>query len=367
MSTPKIMHQVIHVLICIVLMTVCCQIETETITSPQTPVSLQVAPTTSQLRDYWPTTDWQTAFPEKQGMNDDILQIMDQTVVEQLPQIRSILIVRHGYLVFEKYYQGYDRNSFHEIHSAGKSFVSALIGIALQSQYLDSIDQKVLAFFPEYITPDLNPRVREITLEHLLTMTAGYGQCGGAVDCSPELGEDPIKYALEQSITASPGHEFQYNNATVNHLLVETLARATKMDILEFAKITLCEPLGMSGSCERLIKDITFKPRDMAKFGYLYLNQGLWDEKQIVSAEWVKSSIQRQNAGGSPHGVEYGYLFWVTTVEGYSAYFAGGYGGQFIYVVPDLDIVVVITSNFDQHYEENRRIVGRFIIPSVMY
>ena len=344
MYSPKLLRQVIYILICTVFVMACRDIQS----------------------DYWPTDDWRTSSPEEQKMNSETLMKMGQVVEEQLPHIRSILIVRHGYLVFERYYQGYDQNSYHQIQSVAKSFVSALIGIALQSGYVDSVNQKVIDFFPEYVTSDLDPQVREISLEHLLTMTAGYQYCAGAAGCFPNQGEDPIKFALEQPLTTPPGQEFQYNNATVFPLLVETLARATKMKPSEFANKTLCEPLGMSASCERLSKDVTFRPRDMAKFGYLYLKQGVWDGKQIIPADWVKTSTQRQNKGGNPHGEEYGYLFWVTTVEGYSAYFAGGYGGQFIYVVPDLDIVVVLTSDFDRHYEENRIIVGSFIIPAVV-
>ena len=366
MYSPKLLRQVIYILICTVLVTVCRSPQQGSVVTPLSPTPILTVPAISQLRDYWPTDGWRTSSPEEQEMNSETLTKMEQVIEEQLPHLRSVLIVRHGYLVFERYYQGYDQNSYHEIHSVAKSIVSALIGIALQSGYLDSVDQKVIDFFPDYVTPDLDPQVKEITLEGLLTMTAGYRYCADAAGCFPKPGEDPIKFALEQPLTTPPGQKFQYNNATVFPLLVETLVRATKMDALEFANTTLCEPLGMSASCERLSKDGTFKPRDLAKFGYLYLNQGVWDGQQIIPAEWVKTSTQRQNKGGNPHGAEYGYLFWVTTVEGYSAYFAGGYGGQFIYVVPDLDIVVVITSDFERHHEENRIIVDGFIIPAVM-
>jgi CubicO group peptidase (beta-lactamase class C family) len=296
-------------------------------------------------------------------MNSKMLSYIDQEVENHLPQIRSVLIVRHGYLVFERYYQGYDQNSFHETQSVGKSFESALVGISIQEGYLEGIDQKMIDFFPEYVTPDLDPQVKEITLEHILTMTSGYPYCA---DCIPGPGEDPVEYTLYQPLTAPPGQKFQYTNNTVNYLLVEILTRATHMDILEFANNTLCVPLGITASCEQLAKNHTFKPRDMAKFGYLYLNNGMWDEKQIVPAEWVKTSTQRQNANTATRGERYGYLFWVTTVSGYSAYYAEGHGGQFIFVVPELDIVVVITSNLDRHHAENSTLVGSFIIPAVM-
>ena len=363
MCKPTLMQQVISILICTVTLAACRNIQKEPGVASLSPTPPLVIPSTSQIRDYWPTEEWKSTSPEEQGMNSEVLSYIDQEVDNHLPQIRSVLIVRHGYLVFERYYQGYDQNSFHEIQSVSKSFASALIGIAIQERYLESIDQKIVDFFPEYVTPDLDPQVREITLEHILTMTSGYPYCP---DCLPQSGEDPIEYTLYQPLTALPGQKFQYTSNTVNYLLPKILTKATQMEILEFARSTLCEPLGITASCEQLVKIGTFKPRDMAKFGYLYLNDGVWDEKQIVPSKWVKASTQRQNANAATHDERYGYLFWVTTVNGYSTYYAGGYGGQFIYVVPELDIVVVITSNLDRHYEENRTIVGSFIIPAVM-
>ena len=103
----------------------------------------------------------------------------------------------------------------------------------------------------------------------------------------------------------------------------------------------------------------------MAKFGYLYLNQGVWNGKNIIPSDFVRASTQKQNKGGFPEIESYGYLWWVTTIEGHSAFFAGGYGGQYIYVVPDLDIVVVIASNFDRSHMENRVIIGDYVILAV--
>ncbi len=125
-------------------------------------------------REYWPTSDWRTSTPEMQGMDSSKLMIADEFIQNRLPDAFSLLVVKNGYLVFEKYYSWGSPDKYAVVHSVTKSVTSALIGIALDKGYLNSVDQKLIEFFSEYITDDLDPRKKKISLRHLLTMSAGY-------------------------------------------------------------------------------------------------------------------------------------------------------------------------------------------------
>ena len=125
-------------------------------------------------REYWPTGGWRTSTPEMQGMDSAKLMIADEFIQNRLPDAFSLLVVKNGYLVFEKYYSWGNPEKYAVVHSVTKSVTSALIGIALDKGYLKNVDQKLIEFFPEYITDDLDPRKKKISLRHLLTMSAGF-------------------------------------------------------------------------------------------------------------------------------------------------------------------------------------------------
>jgi CubicO group peptidase (beta-lactamase class C family) len=125
-------------------------------------------------REYWPTGGWRTSTPEMQGMDSAKLMIADEFIQNRLPDAFSLLVVKNGYLVFEKYYSWGNPEKYAVVHSVTKSVTSALIGIALDKGYLKNVDQKLIEFFPEYITDDLDPRKKEISVRQLLTMSAGF-------------------------------------------------------------------------------------------------------------------------------------------------------------------------------------------------
>jgi CubicO group peptidase (beta-lactamase class C family) len=315
-------------------------------------------------RDYWPTAEWQESTPEEQGMDAGHFESLREHIKENLPHMRSVLVIRHGYIVFEESYQGVP-NDYQNVASVAKSVVSALIGIALQEGSIKSLDQKVVDFYPEYVTSDTDPQIKDITLEHLLTMTSGLV---GETD----FGEDWFKSTLEQPVSSNPGRVFHYNDAAV-HLLSGILTRTTHMTAKEFGNKFLFQPLGIP--LPTWVTDpqgnnvggdgLWLKPRDMAKLGYLYLNQGFWDGQQLVPAEWVRVSTQKHTRADILND-DYGYLWWVTTVEGHAAYYAAGFGGQFIYVVPDFDLVVVMTGNADlPEFPQHLDIVRLFLVPAI--
>jgi len=322
-------------------------------------------PPTPVQRDYWPTNGWRESTPNGLGMDSKQFKLLQEHIKENLPHMRSVLVIRHGYLVFEEYYQGVP-NDYQEVASVTKSVISALIGIALRESYIQSLDQKVVDFYPEYVTPDTNPRISDITLEHLLTMTSGLTR-------ETKFGEDWFRSTLEQSVSGTPGETFHYNDSAA-HLLSGILTRTTHVTALEFANKYLFQPLGIplppweaDPQGNSVGGDgLALRPREMAKIGYLYLHQGLWDGQQLIPAEWVRTATQKHVAADILND-DYGYLWWVTTVDGHAAYYAAGFGGQFIYVIPDLDLVVVMTGNASfpellQHLD----IVRLYILPAVL-
>jgi len=315
----------------------------------------------SKERKYWPTTGWKTSIPEKQGMDSAKLLIADEFIQNRLSDAFSLLVVKNGYLVIEKYYSWGSREKYAVVHSVTKSFTSALIGIALDKGYLYSVDQKLVDFFPEYITDESDPMKKEISLRHLLTMSAGFKWN----DRGPSmrkwyLSSDWVKSAIQLPQGNTPGDIFNYNSST-SHLLSAILSKSSETSTLDFAKKYLFEPLGIQSAYWRQDPQgyyiggfgLGLSARDLAKLGFLYLNNGYWNGRNIVSESWVNESTSQQiQAVSHPlYGeFQYGYQWWVKKVDGCKSYRAWGRRGQFIVVVPELDLVIAVTSNPGQSH-----------------
>jgi CubicO group peptidase (beta-lactamase class C family) len=352
-------------------------------------------------RDYWPTAGWRTAAPADQGMDPAVLGELDRQVPEQYPQVRSLLVVRHGYLVYERYWQGFDAADGHEIHSVTKSVVSALVGIALRDHALRSLDQTVGDLLAAHLPRHADPRLRAVTVRQLLTMTGGLPgddpSTGGDVRLSVRLfrSRDWLGHILGRPLADKPGTTFAYSNAS-SHLLSAIIADATGQSTLAFARARLFGPLGINSDnafqprAERLTAtpaqqqayqraavawprdpqgyhfgfgETKLPPRDLAKLGYLYLNGGRWDTTQLLPADYVRASTQPHS---KPFGrVGYGYQWWTDTVALHGSFYASGFGGQRIQVVPDLDLVVVITADAAQERFDAESLVGQTIVPAV--
>ena len=293
-----------------------------------------------------------------------------------MPRLHSLLIARHGELLLERYFNGASARRVANIKSASKSVLSSLVGIALGRGELASVDQTIDEFFPEHLASADGPRKREITIEDLLTMRAGlestsFGNYGAWV-----LSGDWVRHALQRPMHSEPGTTRRYSTGNT-HLLSAILTQATGMSTWQFAQRHLAEPLGFSlarwptdpqgiyfGG-----NDMLFTPRQMLAFGQLYLDRGRAGETEIVPAPWVdKSVVTRTRSRRSIRG--YGYSWWVRHVGTRKIFYAWGYGGQFIFVVPDLELVVVTTSSVDPRgrtSDHNRRIyeiVEEMIVPA---
>ncbi len=335
--------------------------------------------------DEFVSFEWPVSSPEEQGFDPE----MFSRALEEAKNrtfIFSLVVVRHGYLVSE-YYRWtdyYNRNDPWMVRSMTKSFISALIGIAIEHGYIDSVGQHVLDFFPEYVTPSLDPRKQDMTIEDLLTMKSGLPSDGSA-DTLLSGQYDFIKDILECPLIDDPGEDFHYSSIGA-HLLSGILTKASGMNTRDFADQYLCEPLGISipywdadpqgypygGSGMRLM------PRDMARFGLLYLQNGSIDGRRILSEAWIRASFQDYEGGDWTWGVlehvGYGYLWWMADMGDYRIFFALGWSGQYILVIPDLDMVIVTTSNFPFEPEESDlrersilELVKTYILPAVRF
>lgn len=312
-------------------------------------------------QNYWPVKNWRKSTPTKQGFDNRLFSDLHEHIDQKMPHIQSTLIIRNGYLVFKYYRSPNVETTPNIIQCVTKSILSALVGVAIQEGYIKSIDQKMIDFFPEYNIPDLEPLTKKITIEHLLTMTAEFMSASSSVELK-----------IKEGTRNNPGQKFLYDNGSIQ-VLVVLLARATGMSTMDFAKKYLFDPLGIKSVTWTKFKDgyynggngLMILPKDMAKIGYLYLKKGNWKGKQIIPVDFVNNSIQKHNEGGYPENEAYGYLWWITTIEGYSAYLAAGYGGQYIIVIPELDMIITTTSNLDRHHYENKDILKKFIIPAI--
>lgn len=225
--------------------------------------------------------DWSISEPEEQGMNSEILGQITDHVKEDLPGTTSVLVIRNGYIIFEEYYVG-DRNTQRHLWSVTRSFTSALIGIAIDQGYIKSVDQKVLDFFPEFKSENLNPYIEDLTIFHLLTMTSGFNDI---TNIKKNLKE--MKKMLEYSDHLPPGSTF-LNDGNCSHLLSMIITKATGETLEEYGKKYLLDPLGIKDYSWNGVYGYTFgsstlylNSRDLAKFGYLYQEQGTWGKNRL--------------------------------------------------------------------------------------
>ena len=316
---------------------------------------------------YFPTDGWLTSSPEEQGISSYTLtKLLNEIKDQQLPQ-DSLLVTRNGYLVSETYFYPTQQDTKHMLFSCTKSVVSALCGIAIEEGYIEGADQPVLSFYPELDTADADPNLKKMTVEHLLTMTAGLNRLDGIDQNELNTAKDLPAYVLALPMFEEPGASFYYDNFAP-HILMGILNRATGKNVEEYAKEKLFGPLGITDYVWSTDQNglqnggygIEMTPQDMAKFGYLYLKDGKWEGKQIVPRDWVQSSGEAKVKNGDRG---YGYLWWIEpNINGFSAQ---GANGQMIFVMPDYNAVVVITGSAESQLTRWLQLVNRFITPSM--
>jgi len=364
---------------------------------------------------------WVTASLDDVGLNKELLgDLMERIDSKEYRNVHSILIVKNGKLVFEEYFEGYafsfsgpwssalkfrgKRTDFgidtpHNLASVTKSVTSALVGIAIDRGHIQDVDEQLFSYLPDYAHLS-NEEKDRITLEHLLTQTSGLEWNELELwlgDMEHDLIQlflvpDPIRYVLAKPLVTEPGTAWYYNGGGVN-VLGQVIRETTGMRMDDFAERYLFAPLGITEYEWDHIKpdvihasgNLKLRPRDMAKFGYLYLNDGRWQGQQILSDEWIAASTRQsvsipwsslaenlhEKYADVPesHGDGYGYLWWLKTYEvdgkPVEAIQATGWGGQWIGLFPDLDMVVVLTGGNYSTHEPVQEILTRHILPAV--
>lgn len=309
---------------------------------------------------------------------------LGETIVASLPNfpaVTGVCVVRHGHLGFEHYRNGHDAGTLVNIRSVTKSVTSTLIGIARQRGDLDSIDQTVGELVPDRIPTDADAAVADITMRSFLTMTSGLWW--DTHDDWPMLlaADDWVENTLRQPIVAPQGEVFLYNTGG-SHLLGVMLATVLDRPLEDYAEEHLFGPLGIEpGEWMRSPQGevnggsgLELLPTDMAKLGQLLIGGGRRNEVQVVAEEYATAATTYQSAGesvtGGNIGVAYGFQWWVTDDTGYEAFFALGFGGQYIYAVPELELVVVVAAGFGEGEQpiltSHRPISEQIVIPAII-
>ncbi len=346
-----------------------CSVPAATSPAAQTPAALPTAPA------YWPSNEWRTSPPEEQGMDSELLAGMFQHIEDQHLNLHSLLIVRNGYLVTEAYFNPYTQNQPQYVASVTKSVISTLVGIAIQKGFIKDVSQTMVSFFPDRTILNLDAGKKAITLQDLLTLTAGLA-CNNTGLSGMDQTSNWVQFMLDVPLEYQPGTKFFYCGGEA-HLLSAILQKASGMSAREFANRFLFEPIGIADVPEnRWQQDpqgisigptgLYLTPRDMAKLGYLYLQNGKWGDQQLLPADWIKAATSRHTT--KDNGLGYGYLWTVDAAQG--SYSALGYAGQQVYVIPSKNLVVAFTGDIpsyetDMDFIPIKSLVDSYILPSV--
>jgi len=301
--------------------------------------------------DYWPTEGWRAAAPETQGFDSVKLAEGLRSIREDGTRVHSLMLIRDGYVLLDANFYPYDRSTVHDLASVTKSVMTTLIGIAIDQGRL-SLDDPMVSFFPDRTIAHLDERKQRITVRHLVGMTSG-------LECDPKTddfdlramwsSDDWIQFSLDRPTVTEPGSRFVYCGPSI-HLLSAILQEATGSTALEFAREHLFRPLGIQQAYwvsdpqgySRGWGDLCLFPQDAAKLGLLMLQRGRWDNRQIVSQDWVTEATRTHI--GTNRGQGYGYGWWTAPASEEIPYFsADGRGGQFVSVYPGLNAVVATT------------------------
>lgn len=287
--------------------------------------------------------------------------------------IQSIVVVSHGDVVLEQYFRDRRAEDLSNLHSVTKSVLATLTGIAIGEGLLD-LETTLGGVLPAELFDD--PRKAAITVRQLLTMTSGLEpESPHDIDEIADRGESWIAGPLAAPLRAEPGSTFLYNNGAA-HVLGVLLARATSTPLARFAADNLFRPLGFEQF--RWPADpegnplgyghLELRPRDLGRLGELYLRGGRAGGTQLVPESFVAAATTAATDGGLPESVPYGYLWWIAEDAGHPSFFAGGYGGQYVTVIRDLELVVVTTGDVDVLTDTSRnlrRLVAEVVIPTL--
>lgn len=314
---------------------------------------LQGAVAQEKKATVWPSPDWQAASPEDEGM--DSVALAGLVAYGRTLSFDSLLIARHGRLVLDAYYAPYSANVPHSVNSTTKSIVATLIAMLHADGVLDSLDHRVLDYFPDRDFADVDDNKKAITVQHLLNMTSGLVWDEGFAESRRSVAKlrshrDWVRFILDLPMANRPGEIFYYNSGN-SHLLSALITQLTGRTAEGFARNRLFGPLGITSYLWPVDPvgqsyggwGLSLKPRDMAKIGYLYLRHGRWGEQQLLPTQWIETvshaTVNMHFPGD--RDLRYANQFWALPEK--HAFMTVGYHCQVIMVLPDLDIVAVTT------------------------
>jgi len=317
------------------------------------------------------SADWTYAEPSAHNLDAVLLeQAYDE--LERLPYITSFIVMRNEAIVMERYLHGKQALDSDAVHSSSKSILADVVGVAHQQGYLPDLDQPVAELIPEYFVSVDDPRKLDITVRHLLTMTAGFRWVEDFTEYAIDDSDDWLQAIVDLPMLTDPGTTFEYCTGQT-HLASALITATTGMDTCAYAHQHLLEPIGITaehwgrdpqglfhGGC-----NLYLTPRELLRFGLLHMRDGMWEGQRIVPADWIADTERWHADVEEDWG--YGYWFWLTSIRGHDVAIAWGYGGQLVYLIRDLDMVVVITTNTQDSSPDydGYSLLREYVIPAV--
>ncbi len=316
------------------------------------------------------SSDWERSTFSAQEMDTAVMNAMVTYIDDSIKYINSMVIVRNGKLLYEKYYRIFNADTTYHLFSTTKSVMSVLTGIAIGNGLISSgVSAKVLDFFPENTFENVDSNKQNIVVEDLLTMRTGLEWDNESDNYF--YSRDPIKFILDKPMVEQPGTIWNYSDG-VPHILSAIIEKVSGISTLQFAQKNLFDPLGIRDFYwwedydKRVIGGygLFMKPKDLAKIGQLFLNDGTWNGKEIIKKVWIeKSTVSLTKTDWKENG-SYGYLWWINDFGGYCS---RGLYGQEMYVVPEKNLVVVFISDINKFQSSKvlNSLIKNYIIPGV--
>ncbi|CAM4510908.1 serine hydrolase domain-containing protein [Paenibacillus typhae] len=315
--------------------------------------------------------------PEETGTAGRLLEQAHETILKAYPKMHSMLVVRHGKLIFERYYGNHHAGMLNDLRSATKSFISLLTGIGIARGEISSTALPVADTLRHYLSARSDPQLNRLTLHHLLTMTSGFSWITGS-----RLGEPLVRnmqrsrrwvpYILNLPVDAAKIGLFQYRSSD-SHLLSVILSECTGLDAFSYAKEYLFGPLDITHAAWLPSPEghsmghigLYLTSRDMARLGICLLSGGSYGGRQVVPQEWLEASFQPHTDGYPAYG-NYGYQFWNGRMNSQPYRLAHGHGGQQLWLLPGLDAAVIFTAESTvSRWRNPRRLIEQHIIPAM--
>ena len=337
---------------------------------------------------------WETGRADAFGLDVAKLDAMTRAIRQSDWNIHAVLIERDGRLVYEEYFAGtderwgtslgrvsFDRTTKHDLRSVTKSVTSALFGTLVASGVIKSLDIPIVEYFPEY-QDLLTPERRRITLAHTLAMTSGLEWSEELPYTDPRNDEivmtratEPLRYALDRKIVAAPGTRWNYNGG-LTQVLAAIVERTSKTPLAKYAEARLFQLLGISdfewvgnlAGMPSAASGLRLRPRDLAKFGSIFLHQGKWKGREILSADWVEASTRRRITLPDQTALGYGYQWWHRCIPlgsaSVEARMGRGNGGQRVVVLPALGTVVTVLAGEYNKRANSEGLIADYILPA---